>query len=202
MGYSIRLVGKNKIKAENLLVEVVTILNKHGIQYALEGGTLLGVFREQRLLPWDSDVDLSILSNVLNKKDLLVNDLKKSGYRVRLRYFENSQSPFKKGELRIIKIRDKSFFGLSKGSVCLEIFIKYPHKTSVYWDVAGHIMAAPKAFYDSYDSIDFLGQSFSIPSQTANYLTHKYGDWKKTVKQWNAVKDEKCLIQKKDAPSQ
>jgi len=194
MGYSIKLTGKKKEKAEALLLDVVSILNLHDIQYALEGGTLLGIYRENRLLPWDSDLDLSILSDTLNKKDLLLKSLNKKGYRVRIRHFENNQVPFKKGKIRIIKIRHKSFFGLFKGSVCLEIFIKYPHKDLVYWEVAGNAMAAPKVYYDTYCTITFLDQDFSIPLQTENYLTHKYGDWKKTVKNWDAAVDEKSLI--------
>lgn len=81
-----------------------------------------------------------------------------------------------------------------EGGVCLEIFVKYTHKESVYWEVAGNTMAAPKTFYDYYDNLKFLGQTFSIPQQTEYYLTHKYGDWEKTIKNWDAAVDEKYLI--------
>jgi len=194
MGYTIKLVGKKRKKAERLLVDVVDVLNKNNIQYALEGGTLLGIYRENRLLPWDSDVDLSILSDELNKKDNLIKDLCKIGYRIRIRYFENDSTPFKKEAIRIIKIRDKAFFGLLKGNVCLEIFIKYIDKDNVYWEVAGNTMTAPKAFYETYKNIKFSSKSFSIPTQTEAYLTHKYGNWEKTVKNWNAATDEKSLV--------
>ena len=30
------------------------------IPYWLEGGTLLGIIRENRLLPWDNDMDISM----------------------------------------------------------------------------------------------------------------------------------------------
>ena len=35
-------------------------LNEHEIQYWLTDGTLLGLIRENRILPWDSDLDLGI----------------------------------------------------------------------------------------------------------------------------------------------
>ncbi|RIA09101.1 phosphorylcholine metabolism protein LicD [Flavobacteriaceae bacterium MAR_2010_72] len=194
MGYSIKLTGKNKKKAESLLVDVVSTLDSNHIQYALEGGTLLGIYRENRLLPWDSDLDLSILCDELKKTDGLINDLKERGYRIRTRLFENDTIPFKKGNLRIIKIRTKSFFGLLKGNVCLEIFVKYPHQDNVYWEVAGNKMAAPKAFYKDYKKIRFLDTSFFTPALTEEYLTHKYGDWKKTVKEWDAATEENSLV--------
>jgi phosphorylcholine metabolism protein LicD len=63
MAYNITLEGKNQVLAENLLREIVTILDNSNITYCLEGGTLLGIYRENRLLPWDSDLDLSILED-------------------------------------------------------------------------------------------------------------------------------------------
>ena len=149
MGYSIKLTGSKRKKAESLLIEIVDLINQNNIHYALEGGTLLGIYRENRLLPWDSDVDLSILCCQLGKVDTLINDLNKHGYRVRTRYFESNNTPFEKGNPRIIKIRNKSFLGLLKGSVCLEIFIKYKHNNHVYWQVAGNTMAAPLRFYEN-----------------------------------------------------
>ena len=194
MGYSIKLIGKKRKHAEKLLVDVVAILEKTNIQYALEGGTLLGIYRENRLLPWDSDVDLSILCSELKKTDAFIVNLIKHGYRVRTRHFENDRMPFKKGNLRIIKIRKKSCFGLIKGRVCLEIFIKYQHSDKVYWEVAGNTMAAPIKFYENHDKVRFLDRIFSIPNQVENYLTHKYGNWEEPVKVWDAAIDEQSLL--------
>lgn len=194
MAYNITLEGKNRKKAEALLMDVTEFLDKHKIQYALEGGTLLGIYRENRLLPWDSDVDLSILSSELNKLESILKELTSKGYRVRTRFSKFEEPPFKKGSIRIIKIRNKRFFGLVKGKVCLEIFVKYVLEDKVYWKVADKTMYAPKSYYESYDSIEFLNRKLYIPSQTENYLTHKYGDWTKTIKTWDAITDEKSLI--------
>mgnify|MGYP000064686265 CR=1 FL=1 len=69
MAYNITLSNKNKEIAESLLLEVVKSLDSLNIEYWLEGGTLLGIKRESRLLPWDNDLDLSINNSQINKID-------------------------------------------------------------------------------------------------------------------------------------
>ncbi len=196
MGYSIRLIGRKKKKAEDLLFEITSILEKNNINYCLEGGTLLGIYRENRLLPWDSDVDLSILNNELKNVDLILTPLSDKKYRVRVRKFENDDFIFKKDDIRLIKVRKKYFFGLFKGSVCLEIFVKYPHKNDVFWKVADKTMAAPKKFFEHFKKIHFLNKKYLIPLQTEEYLSHKYGNWKVPMKNWNAATDELSIITK------
>ena len=64
-------------KTRYLFDSVVTVLNKHRIGYWAMFGTLLGIIRDQGILPWDYDVDLAIdyqeayrLNNPVVKKDL------------------------------------------------------------------------------------------------------------------------------------
>ena len=60
MAYEIKLKGYNKIIAEKMLRDIVMICDECNLNYWLEGGTLLGIFREGRLLPWDNDIDISV----------------------------------------------------------------------------------------------------------------------------------------------
>ncbi|MEZ4856429.1 MAG: LicD family protein [Gelidibacter sp.] len=199
MGYDIELTGKNKRKAEKLLYNITKLLNKHHITYSLEGGTLLGLYRENRILPWDNDVDLSVIHSDAQNMDAFLNDVQKHKYRLRCKYFTKDDFVFKKGDLRIVKIRENHFFGLIKGKVCLEIFMKYSDNENVYWRVSDKIMAAPKTIYEAYKSLTFLGHNYSIPEKTDDYLTLKYGDWKTPVKEWDAAKNEKTIIRSKNS---
>ena len=193
MAYKITLSKKNKEIAESLLLDVAKSLDILSVKYWLEGGTLLGIKRESRLLPWDNDLDLSINSSEVSKIDDLIMNLKSKNLRVRVRKFDNTTEFFNKGDIRIIKIRNKRFFNLLKGSVCLEIFVKYPKKENTYWMIGNTIKNVPSKYYAKLQSIKFKDYLFSIPMLTEEYLTYRYGDWKKVVKEWNTFTDDKAL---------
>ena len=193
MAYKITLSKKNKEIAESLLLDVAKSLDILSVNYWLEGGTLLGIKRESRLLPWDNDLDLSINSSEVSKIDDLIINLKSKNLRVRVRKFDNTTEFFNSGDIRIIKIRNKRFFNLLKGSVCLEIFVKYPKKENTYWMIGNTTKNVPSKYYARLQSIKFKDYFFSIPMLTEEYLTYRYGDWKIPVKEWNTFTDDKAL---------
>ena len=59
MSGNLTLEGKTGQIAIKMLKKVSRFLEKHNIPYILEAGTLLGVVRENRLLPWDNDIDIT-----------------------------------------------------------------------------------------------------------------------------------------------
>ena len=193
MAYNITLEGKNKLIAERMLEDVAGIFNACNITYWLEGGTLLGIRREDRLLPWDDDIDVSMMVDQSSKLPILYKTLKKANYRVKLRHFEHNDTPFKNGDLRMIKIRERRFFGLLKGPVCLDVFIKYPLDNVAYWEIANKKKKVPFKFYKSFKTISFKGFEYSIPKLTEDYLTYRYGNWETPVKDWDTANDDNAL---------
>lgn len=193
MAYNITLEGNNLREAENLLKEITLIFEQQNVAYWLEGGTLLGIRRENRLLPWDNDIDISIHDTETAKINSLIKNLKQEGYRIRLRHFEVSSSEFNKGALRMIKIRKRRFFGLLKGNVCLDVFIKYTNDENTYWEIDNKKKSVPKHFYTNFKTISFQNKSYPIPSKTDEYLSYRYGDWQTPVKEWNTSTDDHAL---------
>ena len=49
------------------LVIVAEALNRAGVRWWVDHGTLLGIVRDTRLLPWDRDIDLSLMSHDLDR---------------------------------------------------------------------------------------------------------------------------------------
>ncbi len=186
------LEGENGKIALKMLKNITNILDKKGIKYWLEGGTLLGVIRENRLLPWDNDLDISITEEYYDDILKITSEIKKLGYVVRTREFESGESPFKRGGTRMIKIRNKKLF-FFRGEVVLDIFIKYEKDGEYFWQVGQKKKSVPKHFYSELISYKFDGKDYLVPQEYEDYLTHRYGNWKIPVKEWDTFSDDKAV---------
>ena len=188
-----RLEGDILIKAKKMLSDVADILDSANIRYVLEAGTLLGIVRENRLLPWDNDVDITITEAF--EKRLLWNRWRfwLKGYRFYVRRYKRDTGPFKKGQVRIIRIQTRRYIFIKDMSL-LDIFIKRPIENEYFWtvDVKKPVLkATPKHFYDETTILEFEGKSYSVPRDTEGYLVYHYGkDWRIPVKKWNFRTDD------------
>ena len=195
-----RLEGKNIEIALKLLHTVTTELEKCKVDYWLEGGTLLGVIRENRLLPWDNDMDISMYISDRWKLLKIVIKLIFNGYRISTRFYNKDIGPFKKRELRMIKVRNYEKF-LKKGEVMLDIFLKKKIDNDYFWTVgikSPVLKSAPAEFYDELTKVKFDKKDYLIPRDYEGYLTYRYGDWKVTVKQWDFKKDDNAIVNSED----
>ncbi|MFC1887793.1 LicD family protein [Candidatus Cloacimonadota bacterium] len=196
MAGSNKLEGKNVDIALKLLHDVTLELERSSIPYWLEGGTLLGVIRENRLLPWDNDMDISMYKTDQKKIIPTLLRLLFKGYRISVKKYRRNIGPFKKGELRMIKIRNYEPF-LRKGKVMLDIFLKRKLGNEYFWTVGVKspvLKSAPASFYDVLTWVDFNNKKYMISKDYDGYLTYRYGDWKIQVKTWNFKKDDKAIV--------
>lgn len=178
---------------ERQFFDVVTILNKAGLLYHLEGGTLLGIVREQRILPWDHDTDISIMRPDLEKLRKLLPAITRAGWRISTRNYEVKPPYTAVGDCRLIKIRDRKFF-FCAGNHTLDIFIKFELGEYVYWSAARHVMRVPAHYYRGYETIKWRGLDLKVPVDYRGYLTEKYGDWSVPVKSWVCGNEKTVFI--------
>jgi phosphorylcholine metabolism protein LicD len=94
MAGNLKLTGKIEITARKMLKDVCRILDENEIPYTLEGGTLLGIIRENRLLPWDNDMDLTIADDHLEKLVKIRYKFWLAGYRTRIRKIKKRYASF------------------------------------------------------------------------------------------------------------
>ncbi len=186
------LEGKNAKIAVEMLQKVTDILDKRDIEYWLEGGTLLGIIREDRLLPWDNDMDISLTEDYYDAILDAIDDIKELGYMVWSKEFEKDEPPFKKGVKRIIKIRNRKLYFI-RGEVALDIFIKFEKDGEYFWQVSNKRKSVPSHFYNNLREHRFKGKRYLIPKESEEYLTFRYGDWKIPIKEWDTSKDDNAV---------
>ena len=54
---------KAQLRMLDILAEVDKICRRHNVSYYLEGGSMLGAIRHQGFIPWDDDLDISVMKS-------------------------------------------------------------------------------------------------------------------------------------------
>ena len=166
MSGKLRLTGKLNITAKRMLKKVCGILDKNDIPYVLEGGTLLGIVRENRLLPWDNDLDITIIEQDMDNVLKLRRQFWWAGYK----FINPSESPFMLdsplSSVRLIKVKTKKYF-LASGLGIMDIFVKKKIEGKYYWLVGkrDHVLkSVPSHFYENFTRYNFEGYDYSVPA--------------------------------------
>jgi hypothetical protein len=145
------------------LNEVVLILESLSIPYVLEGGTLLGIIRENRFLPWDVDVGIAVAAEeIFPKKENLKEVLSDAGFRL-----SDLDDTFENCKINAIKYGAR-----------YEItgwFLRGRYRRRYHYRMAPGVLSEKKL-------IHFMNYPFMIPAQPEKYLYHFYGNWKVPVK--------------------
>jgi len=181
--------GKNLKIAEQLLHDVTTVLEKHNVRYWIDFGTLLGIVREGRILPWDYDMDISIFEEDREKMHTTVlPEIKKLQYRIYSRYHEIEDDVLKKGDFRAFRVKNRrwKFF---RGYVNLDIFVMYKKEDYHYWYELGNKHKIPSSYIEEFDFIEFNEKEYSKPKDHDRYLTYHYGDWRVPNKDYDSKVD-------------
>lgn len=177
--------------AHQLLFDVCDLLDQHDVTYHLEGGTLLGIVRDQKLIPWDHDLDISIIASQADKA-LQVLRFLPAKWRLSKRFQKESNQLWKAGDLRLIKVKSRRLYFLP-GEDCLDIFVKFCDDDFAYWKVDRHIMRANKKHYLGQEKVEFMGKNLSAPADYQGYLREKYGDWQTPEQNWH-FSQEKTIV--------
>lgn len=114
-----------------ILNEVDRICKKNGITYHLYAGTLLGAIRHSGFIPWDDDIDISMLRSEYEKfLEVCKNDLK-SEFKIEI--------PDVRGRLHIAKV-------IKKGTILQEYDMKSTNNRGIYIDLFPLDNSMPSTF--------------------------------------------------------
>ena len=146
-------------------LKICNILDQLKIIFFLNSGILLGAIRDNDLIKWDWDIEISVFSDeLLPNIDLITNKLKENGFEIN----------------KINKKEDDSkidFVGEYPGDVTGYTIWSwnYSKVRDVYWR---RELSIPSKFLNKFSKIDFLGRQFNCPQNPEEYLEFAYGNWK------------------------
>ena len=99
---------KMQLRILEILVEIDRVCRKHDIKYWLDWGTLLGAVRHGGFIPWDDDIDISMLSEDLKRfKEVAPAELSESFFLQTKETDPGYRSPF-------CKVRDRNSLFITK----------------------------------------------------------------------------------------
>lgn len=160
-----------------ILEDVASILEKSKIKYWIDGGTLLGLYRDGRLIEFDHDLDFVIPYKELEKLNLDAFD----GYDVFTTRINS----------RLIS------HDLFREGIGINLFAAYLDK----WNINAYgirdndkrvIYKTPRKYCDKLYHVEYQGRKFPCPNNLDEYLAKKYGDWKVPNKNWQTTDDGFC----------
>mgnify|MGYP006094220873 FL=1 len=160
-------------KREFLLI--CNILDKLNINYFLQTGVLLGAVRDNDLIKWDWDIEISVLGEeFINEIDNVAAELQKNNFIISVVNKKKNDS-----KIDFIGQLDESVTGYT-------IFSWYHSKfRKVYWR---REYSVPEKYFKKFSKINFMGREFKCPNNPQEYLSFAYGNWRTPLR--TSVKDE------------
>ncbi|GEM_PF-3299181 len=204
-----------------ILEKSIAVLKAHDIAYYLDFGTLLGAVREKGFIPWDDDVDISLVDECdYHKIQEVLKDLRAEGLHGWVvsfyRSIKNRKLKLQKNPslsvfvdsidftdpyyYRLAEIRNSRTSGLLRkrkaGYNSMDIFFKYEKEGSLYWMAENRVQSIPKDLLEGgLIEIDFYHLKCTIPKNYEAYLTAIYGAWQTPDVSWD---ESECITQQGD----
>ncbi len=183
--------GDYRKRMKEMLFFTIDVLEKNGIPYWLTAGTLLGVIRDDDLIPWDYDADLGIPGEY-GPKVLSMWRQFLPRYIVRKRV---SNSPWLPDRLRAIKIK-RTWEKLRRISFQVDLFCVYRVGESFRWIDSGALKEVDKRFHSQSDAITWEGRRVYIPARAEEYLSIRYGNWKVPDREFSPATHDGSIAEK------
>jgi hypothetical protein len=171
------------------------IFDANNIKYWLEAGTLIGAVREGRVLLWDNDGDISFDIKDAKKIYTLKSEFKKYGlqlkgfisYRIVNRNKRHCVCIMPSHVQKGYYVKTRNAFAelynwIEKRHIPLERFdfsfaINFLSRIKAYNFIRGKV-----EWIFPLRRIEFYGELFFVPRCSDNYLTFRFGNWRKSDK--------------------
>lgn len=171
-----------------ILLLICTSLNKANVAYYVDAGSLLGIYRDGALIPWDDDLDLAIPSGSLAQAKVVIENclaelqqLTGEPWELISHLSEKQFGAVNSGDVRGLKL--KSNKPHSKLPM-MDVFVKYIEGDVMDYTLASRGFRMPSEHILTLDTMEFEGCTINIPSKPELYLERHYGNWRTPTKDW------------------
>lgn len=188
----VQFYSKEKVeKSEYFMFEICKLLEENHISYYIDHGTLLGIIRDEALIPWDKDIDLAVLIEDKEKIETMLKSYL-NNFIHPLCKTNNWKYKIEKEDIIIEGIKETLFIELQifndsifkEDEVALDLMFRYKRDSTIYWGVCGKYLKAPINICFPTSQIVYKNYSINVPNDKIEYLSNLYGDWQKPIKNW------------------
>jgi len=152
--------------------DILDTLASCGINAWIQDGTLLGLVREGRIIPWDHDTDTGVFYSDWN--DAAFDALTEEGFELTATLGSRT---------------DGWQHRWTRNNVKTDIFFYYTNEDTTIWHAAYVQKTIQYRFtYPHFDTspLRTAAGGFNAPDPPVNFLVTKYGaDWKKPQRRWH-----------------
>jgi phosphorylcholine metabolism protein LicD len=149
------------------LVYTASLLKKHDIQFWLIAGSLLGASRDNRIIPWDDDIDIGIFLSDFDKLSALEAEVTSDGFKLKLSK--------RVSRLFFRKIESHPDIPVIKFHVDIFTYsVENDRATNIYNPRHFH----PLSDLKELEEIEFEGAVYPCPKNREIHLARTYPNWK------------------------
>ena len=177
----------NKANAEKLLFAVADVLESHGAEFFLYGGTFLGAVRDGDFIDCDRDIDLGILlENLAPVVHGIVEDLRYMGIRAEI--VDHRHKASWDDGVYAIKFRAFGEHGDLAGFKAVKGLRVIPSHARLFW------LTHKPENVEELGWIEFRGRMFRCPLYADEFLTEKYDDWRTPHTEFGNISKPTCRL--------
>lgn len=175
--------------AEQILFQACRGLSSYKIPFHIDAGTLLGIYRDGGLIPWDDDLDIAVSSEFISQSQEALTSvlpmlMERTGmdWEVLTHYAEQCFGAVKKGDVRGLKLKCADSNNILP---MLDIFFKYIDGETMDYVLSSRGIKMPSYHLQAVEWHDFKGEKVPLPTDVEAYLERHYGDWRTPIKNWH-----------------
>ena len=170
-----------KANGNEVLLKAKEALDEIGIKFWLDYGTLLGVYRDGKLISYDTDVDVGVFLSDYSSK--IISAMEKHGFNYERKIVVDNGAYAMEQSFSYRNVKIDLFYYRKEGDKMIShLFPLNDQKKFVVREIY--------TTYSGFTSIKFLDQDFTIPKDTELRLKETYGEeWRIPISNWYTPDD-------------